>query len=78
MWRNLDMKIMGSNPTDGIQIANFIKGLNLQHEIMLIGGLPFDFDTTTLIKTFISSAVGKICKLHSKKLRELEAPWLTS
>ena len=25
IWRNLDLKIMRSNPTDGIQIANFIK-----------------------------------------------------
>ena len=72
---------MRSNPTDGIQIANFIKGLNRQHKIMLLVdglSLPFDHKTTTLIKRFISSAVGKICKLRTKKLRELEAPWLTS
>ena len=81
IWSNLDLKIMRSNPTDGIQIADFIKGLNRQHIIMLlVGGLPllFDDETTTLIKTFISSAVGKIYKLRTKKLRELEAPWLTS
>ena len=28
IWRNLDLKIMRSNPSGGIQIANFIKGLN--------------------------------------------------
>ena len=36
IWRNLDLKIMRSNLTDGIQIANFIKGLNRQHKIMLL------------------------------------------
>ena len=72
---------MRSNPTDGIQIANFIKVLNRQHKIMLLVGglsLPFDHETTTLIKRFISTAVGKIYKLRTKKLRELEPPWLTS
>ena len=72
---------MRSNPTDGIQIAHFIIGLNRQHEIMLLVGglsLPFDHETITLIKGFISSAVGKICKLRTKTLRELEALWLTS
>ena len=49
--------------TDGTHIADFIKGLNRQHKIMiLLGGLslPFDHETTTLIKWFISSAVAKI------------------
>ena len=81
IWRNLDLKIMRSNPTDGIQIADFIKGLNRQHKIMLlVSGLSllFDHEITTLIKRFISSAVGKIYKLRTKKLRELEALWLTS
>ena len=81
IWRNLDLEIMKSNPTDDTQIADFIKGLNRQHKIMLLVGglsLPFDHETTTLIKRFISSAVGKIYKLRTKKLRELEAPWLTS
>ena len=81
IWRNLDPKIMRSNPTNGIQIADFIKRLNRQRKIMLLVGglsLPFDHETTTLVKRFISSAVGKIYKLHTKRLRELEALWLTS
>ena len=81
IWRNLDLKIKRSNLTDGIQIANFIKGLNRQRKIMLLVGglsLPFDHEITTLIKRFVSSAVGKIYKLRTKKLRYLEAPWLTS
>ena len=40
------------------------------------GALPFDNATAILIKRFISSAVGKIFKLHTNKLLELEAPWL--
>ena len=78
---HLDQKSIGSNPTDGTQITDFIKGLNCQHEIMLLLGslsLPFDHETTTLIKKFMSSAVGKIYKLCTKKSLELEAPWLTS
>ena len=50
IWRDLDLKIMSSNPKDGIQIANFIKGLNRQHKIMLVVcglSLPFDHGTTT-------------------------------
>ena len=80
IWRNLDLKIIRSNPTDCTQIADFIKGLNRQHKVMLLVGglsLPFDHETTTLIKRFISSAAGKIHKLRTKKLRELEALWLT-
>ena len=80
IWRNLELKIIRSNPIDGIQISNFIKKLDRQHTVtLLVGGLslPFDNKTTTLIKRLISSAVGKIYKLRPEKLRELEAPWLT-
>ena len=44
-------------------MANFIQGLNHQHKIILLAGglsLPSDHETTTLIKWFISSDVGKI------------------
>ena len=45
--------------------------------MLLVGGLslPFDNETTTLLKKFVSSAVGKIYKLLTEKLPELEAPW---
>ena len=79
VWRNLQMKVTRSNPTDGIQIANFIKNLNRQNKVMLLVGglcLLFDNQTTTLVKKFVSSAVGKIFKLRTEKLREPEAPWL--
>ena len=35
IWRNLDLKIIRSNSTDGPQFADFINGLNRQHKIML-------------------------------------------
>ena len=79
VWRNLQLKITRSNPTDGIQMANFIKNLNRQNKVMLsMGGLslPFDNQTTTLVKKIVSSAVGKIYKLRTEKLGELEALWL--
>ena len=78
IWRNLELKIIRSNLTDGIQIANFIKKLDRQHTVMLLVGglsLPFDNETVTLIKKFISSAVGKIYKVRIEKLRELEAQY---
>ena len=81
VWRNLQLKITRSNPTDGIQIANIIKNLNRQNKVMLLVGglsLPFDNQTATLVKKFLSSAVGKIYKLRTEKLSELEAPWLTN
>ena len=74
------MKIIMSNPTDDIQIANFIKKLDCQHRVMQLVGdlsLPYDNETITLIKKFISLAVGRIYKLCTEKFRELEAPWLT-
>ena len=78
-WCNLQLKVTKSNPTDDSQIANFIKNLNHQNKVMLLVGglsLPFDNQTTTLVKKFVSSAVSKIYKLRTEKLRELEAPWL--
>ena len=75
IWRNLNLIINRSIPTDGTQITDFI---NRQHKIMLsVGGLslPFDHD---LIKRFISSVVGKIDMLRTMKLCELEVPWLNS
>ena len=54
---------------DGIQITNFIKRLERQHTVkLLVDGLslPFDNETTKLIKKFISSAVGKISKFHTE------------
>ena len=47
--------------------------------LLLLGGLslPFDDPSVDLIKRFVVSVIGKIHKLRTAKLRELEAPWLT-
>ena len=44
VWGNLQFKITISNPTDGIQIANYITDLNRQNkEISSVGGLSLFF-----------------------------------
>ena len=49
VWRNLQLKITRSNPTDGIQIANFIKNLNRQNMVMLlVGDLSYHLITKPL------------------------------
>ena len=70
VWRNLQLKIIRSNQTGGIQIVNFIMNLNILNMVKLLASglsLPFDNKPTILIERFVSAAVGKICKLHTKK-----------
>ena len=79
VWLNIKARIAETNPLDGTQICNFISNLDEDSKVLLLlGGLSMSFDnaTSALIKRFISSAVGKIFKLHTNKLRELGAPWL--
>ena len=79
VWLNIKARITKTNPLDGTQICSFIRNLDGDSKVLLLlGGLPLPFDNATaiLIKGFISSAVGKIFKLHTNKLRELEVPWL--
>ena len=80
VWSNLNLNVLSSNPTDGVQIANFIASLDRQGKVLLLVGgssLPFDRDTVILIKRFLCSAVGKVYKLRKEKLLELSAPSLT-
>ena len=73
-------KITNFNQTDGITMSDFITNLDPDKKVLsLLGGLslPFDDASVVLIKSFVASAVGKIHKLRTAKLRELEAPWLT-
>ena len=79
LWSNLDVKASNSCPTDGSQISAFIKNLDQDSKALLLLGclpLPFDSMTFTVITRFVASAVGKIYKLRTERLRELEAPWL--
>ena len=79
IWLNIKARITEKNILDGTQICNFISNLDEDNEVLLLlGGLPLLFDNATaiLIKRFISSAVRKMFKLHTNKLRELEVQWL--
>ena len=76
-WSNLKTKI---NQTDGITMSDFITNLDPYKKVLLLlGGLsiPIDDVSVVLIKRSVASAVGKIHKLRTAKLREIEAPWLT-
>ena len=68
------------NSTDQTQISQFITNLGRFHKMFLLLGcllcLPFGNTTVTSINKFIASAVAKIYKIRTEKLRELEAPWL--
>ena len=78
-WQNLNSKISLSNPTHGTFICSFLSNLHQNNKLLLLlGGLPlrFEVETSIMVRCFVSSAVGKICKIQTDKLRELEAPWL--
>ena len=78
---SLTIKAIRSNPTDGSRMSDFLVNLEQrQKALVLIGCLPLPFDSVTIIMItrFVASAVGKIYKLRTDKLRELEAPWITS
>ena len=79
LWSSLSSKVIRSNPKDGNHMSDFLVNLE-QHQkaLLLIGCLPLPFDSATImmITRFVASAVGKIYKLRTEKLRELEAPWI--
>ena len=58
-------------------MSDFITNLDPNKKVLLLLSLPFDDASVVLIKRFVASAVGKIHKLRTAKLLELEAPWLT-
>ena len=62
----------------GNHLSDFLVNLE-QHQkaLLLIGCLPLPIDSVTImmITHFLASAVGKIYKLHTEKLSEMEAPW---
>ena len=79
LWSKLDVKAPNCSPTDGTQISAFIKKLDQDSKALLLLGclpLPSDSMTLTVIARFVASTIGKIYKLHTERLRELEAPWL--
>ena len=79
LWSNLVIKATNCNPAYGSHVSSFITNLDQHNKaLMLVGCLPlrFDFVTVTVLTRFVASAVGKIYKLRTERLRELEAPWL--
>ena len=80
LWSDLKTKIINFNQTDGITISDFITNLDPhKKDLILLGGLslPLDDASVGLSKRSVASVFGKIHKLRTAKLRELEAPWLT-
>ena len=74
---SLITKVKHSNPTDGKHMSDFLVNLE-QHQkaLLLIGCLPLSFDSAIIvtITRLVASAVGKFYRLHTEKVRELEAP----
>ena len=73
------MKTSDCSPTDGSQISAFIKNLDQDSKtLLLLGRLPLLFDsmTLTVISCFAALVTGKIYKLRTERLGELEAAWL--
>ena len=79
LWSNLKTTLFNANPLESNFKFSFLVNLDGKHKTMfLLGGLslPFDSKTSTILKRLVSTAVGEIYKIHSYKLRDLEAPWL--
>ena len=79
LWSSLVIKATNCNPADGSHVSSFLTNLDQHNKaLMLVGCLPLPFDsvTVTVLTRFVASAVGKIYKLCTERLRELEAPWL--
>ena len=81
LWSNLKTTLFNANPLGSNFMFSFLVNLDGKHKTMfLLGGLslPFDSKTTTIVKRFVSTAVGKIYKIRSSKLRDLEPRGLKS
>ena len=70
---NLLLKASNLNATGATQISQFITNLDRFHKTLLLLGclrLPFDNTTVTSINKSIASAVAKIYKIRTEKLRD--------
>ena len=77
---NLKTTLYNANPLEGNFLSSFLENSDRKHKTMFfLGGLsllPFDSKTATIMKRVGSIAVGKIYKIRSDKLRDLEVTWL--
>ena len=81
LWSKLQQKILKLDLVDGPGIVSFLNNLDRASKaLFLLGGLllPFQKQMCIMIRKFVSIAVYKIYQLRLAKLREMEAPWLTS
>ena len=65
LWSNLKTRLFNANRLQSNFMFSFLVNLDRKHKIMfLLGGLslPFDIKTSTIVKRFVSTTVGKICK----------------
>ena len=65
LWQSLNSQ-MFSNPADGTFICSFLINPDQNNKILfLLGGLPlpFDLETSIMIRRFVSSAAGKMQNL---------------
>ena len=72
---NLVIKATSCNSVEGSHVSSFLTNLDQHNKaLMLVGCLPLPFDsvTVTVLTRFVASAVGKIYKLRTERLRELE------
>ena len=79
LWSSLVIKATNCNSADGSHVSSFLTNLDQHNKaLMLVGCLPLPFDsvTVTVLTRFVTAAVGKIYKLCTERLCELEAPWL--
>ena len=79
VWSDMKTTLFNANPLESNFMFSSLVNLDRKHKTMfLFGGLslPFDSKTATIVKRFVSTAFGKIYKIRSNKLRDLEAPWL--
>ena len=80
LWSNLSQKVVACNPSEGTEISHVFSSLGRQQKILLLLGdlhLPFDQVTVTMVKRFISSAIGntQVAKRNVPEL-EVPCPWL--
>ena len=70
LCQSLNSKILISNPIDGTFISKFLSNIDENDKILfLLGGspLPFEVETSIMIRRFGSSVIGKICKIQTEK-----------
>ena len=78
---DLRTTLVNGNLQESNYMLSFLDNLDQKNKILFILrglSLPFDSKTTmyTIIIWFVSTAIGKICKVCFNKLCDLKVPWL--